>query len=170
MKFNKSGKGFILLSLLTLLSLNALGQKNKLEKQEQVKKLIESRVFVFSPQSASPTSGATIQLTTEFFLKFNQDTLDSYLPYYGVDNQPRFRIEDTPLQFTSTDFDYELKTGKNGGYDIIIKLNDPNDPDQINLSVSPSGYANVRVISHNRQPISFYGDIDAPRVPRKSNR
>lgn len=170
MKFNRSGKGFILLSLLTLLSLNALGQKNKLEKQEQIKKLIESRVFVFSPQSASPTSGATIQLTTEFFLKFNQDTLDSYLPYYGVDNQPRFRIEDTPLQFTSTDFEYELKTGKNGGYDIIIKLNDPSDPNQINLSVSASGYANVRVISHNRQPISFYGDIDAPRVPRKSNR
>lgn len=170
MKFNKSGKGFILLSLLTLLSLNVLGQKNKLDKQEQIKKLIESRIFVFSPQSASPASGASIQLTTEFFLKFNQDTLDSYLPYFGVENQPRFGSNDGPLRFTSTDFEYELKTSKNGGYDIIIKLNDPTDPDQINLSVSASGYANVRVISHSRQPISFYGDIDATRAPRKSNR
>jgi len=170
MKIYRIGKGFILFSILTLVSLNALGQKNKLEKQEQIKKLIESRVFVFSPQSASPASGATIQLTTEFFLKFKQDTLDSYLPYFGVENQPRFGINDSPLEFISTDFEYELKTSKNGAYDIIIKLNDPTDPDQINLSVSASGYANVRVISHSRQPISFYGDIDAPKVPRKSSR
>jgi len=170
MKFYRLGKEFILLSLLTLISLNALGQKNKLEKQEQIKKLVESRVFVFSPQSASPASGPTIQLTTEFFLKFKQDTLDSYLPYYGVENQPRFGIIDSPLEFTSTDFEYEMKTGKNGGYDIIIKLNNPSDPNQINLSISNNGYSNVRVISNNRQPISFYGEIDAPRVPRNRNR
>jgi len=170
MKIYRITKSLILLSILTFVSLNALGQKNKLEKQEHIKKLIESRVFVFSPQSASPSSGATVQLTTEFFLKFNQDTLDSNLPYYGAENQPSFRIDDSPLEFTSTDFEYEMKTGKNGGYDIVIKLNDPTDPDQITLSVSPSGYANVRIISHTRQPISFYGDIDAPRVPRKSNR
>jgi hypothetical protein len=170
MKFMSLRKGFTLLSALALFSFSALGQKNKLVKQEYIKKLIDSRVFVFSPQSASPSSGATVQLTTEFFLKINQDTLESNLPYHGVDNQPRFRTENSPLDFTSTDFDYEMKTGKNGAYDIVIKLNEPNDPDQINLSISTNGYANVRVISPNRQPISFYGEIDAPRVPRNSNR
>lgn len=170
MKVNRLGKGFILLSLLALISLSALGQKNKLEKQEQVKKLLDSRVFIFSPQSATPTSGSMIQLTSEFYLKINQDTLESNLPYYGVAYQARFGDTNSPLEFTSTDFEYTMKTMKNGSYDISIKLNDPSDPDQISLSVSTVGYATVRVISMNRQPISFYGNIDAPRPPRKSNR
>jgi len=84
MKVNRLGKGFILLSLLALINISAFGQKNKLEKQEQIKKLLESRVFVFSPQSATPSSGGMIQLTSEFFLKISQDTLESNLPYYGV--------------------------------------------------------------------------------------
>lgn len=170
MKVNRLGKGFILLSLLALISLSAFGQKNKLEKQEQIKKLLESKVFVFSPQSATPSSGGMIQLTSEFFLKISQDTLESNLPYYGANNQPSFGIADRPLEFTSYDFDYEIKTMKNGSYDIIIRINDPSDPDQLNFSISTSGYATLRVTSNMRQPISFYGDIDAPRPPRKSNR
>ncbi len=170
MKVNRLGKGLVLLSILAMISLNTLAQKNKLEKQEQIKKLLESKVFVFSPQSATPSTGGMIQLTSEFYLKINKDSLDSYLPYYGVANQARFGERDSPLEFTSTDFDYTMTTTKNGSYDISIKLNDPNDPNQINLSVSTAGYTTVRVISNNRQPISFYGDIDAPRPPRRSNR
>ena len=170
MKVNRLGKGFILLSLMALVSLSAFGQKNKLEKQEQIKKLIESGVFVFSPQSVTPSSGGMIQLTSEFFLKIKQDTLESNLPYYGVNNQPGFGILDKPLEFTSYDFDYEIKTMKNGSYDITIRLNDPSDPDQLNFSISTSGYATLRVISNLRQPISFYGDIDAPRPPRERKR
>ena len=111
-----------------------------------------------------------IQLTSEFFLKISQDTLESNLPYYGVANQARFGETDSPLEFTSYDFDYEMKTMKNGSYDITIRINDPSDPDQLNFSISTSGYATLRVTSNMRQPISFYGDIDAPRPPRKSNR
>jgi len=170
MKVNRLGKGFILMSLMALISLSALGQKNKAEKQEEIKKLLDSKVFIFSPQSASPNTGAMIQLTSEFYFKIKQDTLESYLPYYGVAFQARFGDSERPLEFTSTDFDYTINTTKNGSYDITIKLNDPSDPDQINLSVSTLGYTTVRVISMNRQPISFYGDISAPRPPRKSIR
>jgi hypothetical protein len=170
MKINRLGKRIFLLSLLALTGLSALGQKNKLEKQEQIKKLLESRVFVFNPQSATPSSGGMIQLTSEFFVKIRQDTLESNLPYYGVNNQPGFGIAERPLEFTSYDFDYEMKTMKNGSYDITIRLNDPSDPDLLNFSISTSGYATLRVTSNMRQPISFYGDIDAPRPPRKSNR
>lgn len=170
MKVNRLGLGFILMSLLALISFSALGQKNKAEKQEEIRKLLDSKVFIFSPQSASPSTGAMIQLTSEFYLKIKQDTLESNLPYYGVAFQGNFRETKSPLDFTSTDFDYTITTTKNGSYDITIKLNDPNDPDQINLTISTLGYTNVRVTSTNRQPISFYGDISAPRVPRIRNR
>lgn len=168
MKVNRLGRRFILLGIFAMLSLSALGQKNKLEKQEQIKKLLDSKVFVYSPQSATPSSGGMIQLTSEFFLKISQDTLESKLPYFGVSNQPSFGLDDRVLEFTSYDFDYEMKTMKNGSYDIVIRLNDPSDPDQLHFSISTSGYATLRVTSNVRQPISFYGDIDAPRPPRKS--
>ncbi len=170
MKVSRLGKRFILMSLLALISFSALGQKNKAEKQEEIRKLLDSKVFIFSPQSASPSTGAMIQLTSEFYLKIKQDTLESNLPYYGVNFQPSFGEIRSPLEFTSTDFDYTINTTKNGTYDITIKLNDPSDPDQINLTISTLGYTNVRVISTNRQPISFYGDISAPRAPKIRNR
>jgi len=170
MKVNRLEKVITFSGLMLLISISALGQKNKLEKQEQIKNLLESRVFVFSPQSATPSSGGMIQLTSEFFLKISKDTLESNLPYYGANKLPVFGIADKPLEFTSYDFDYEIKTMKNGSYDITIRLNDPSDPDLLNFSVSISGYATLRVSSNMRQPISFYGDIEAPRPPRKSNR
>lgn len=170
MKINRLLKRLIVLSVFALYGFSTFGQKNKLEKQEQIKKLLESREFVFSPQSATPSSGGMIQLTTEFFLKINKDSLESNLPYYGTNNQSSFgRMNENILEFYSTDFDYEFKILKNGSYDISIKLNDPSDPDQINFSVTSSGYATVRVISNIRQAISFYGQIEAPRPPRDSN-
>ena len=154
------------LTLVFTLSYGATAQK-KAQKMEQVKNLLESRVFVFSPQSATPSSGGVIQLTSEFYLKINKDTLESYLPYYGVAYQSRFGNTTSPLDFRSTDFEYTSSVLKNGTTDINIRLNNPNDPNQLVLSVSSSGYANLRVISMNRQAISFYGEIIEPRTLKK---
>lgn len=166
MKINSLIYRLAILALIATFSYGATAQK-KAERMEQVTKLLESKVFVFNPQSATPSSGGMIQLTSEFYLKINNDTLQSYLPYYGVAYQSRFGNTDSPLDFDSTDFEYNTTVLKNGNYDINIKLNDPSDPSQLILSVSSSGYANLRVISVNRQPISFYGEVNAPRVRRK---
>ena len=141
--------------------------QQKVQKKELVRNLLESKVFVFTPQSVTPTSGGMIQLTSEFYLKINKDTLNSYLPYYGVAYQAKFGSTQSPLEFSSTDFEYSSKTMKGGTYDIYIHLNNPNDPNQLILSVSSLGYANLKVISMNRQAISFYGELSEPRAPKK---
>lgn len=165
MKINSLTNRLAILTLFVALSYGAVAQK-KVEKMDQVTKLLESKVFVFNPQSATPSSGGMIQLTSEFYLKINNDTLQSYLPYYGVAYQSRFGNTKSPLDFSSTDFEYSSKVLKNGSYDINIRLINPGDPSQLILSVSSSGYANLRVISMNRQPISFYGEVSEPRVRR----
>lgn len=157
---------FAILALFITLSCGTTAQK-KVQKNDQVRQLLESKVFVFIPQSATPSSGGMIQLTSDYYLKISNDTLKSYLPYFGVAYQARFGSTNSPLDFSSTDFEYSLKVLKNGTYDINIRLNNPNDPNQLILSVSTSGYANLRVISMNRQPISFYGEVAKPRAPRK---
>jgi len=166
MKIRDSINGLAVMALFVTLSCGTIAP-NKVQKKEQVRKLLESKVFVFKPQSATPTSGSMIQLTSEYFLKVNKDTLNSYLPYFGVAYQAKFGNTNSPLEFNSTDFEYSSKVMKNGIYTIDIRLNNPNDPNQLILSVSPSGFADLRVISMNRQAISFYGELSEPRVPKK---
>lgn len=157
---------FAILTLFITLGCGTTAQQ-KAQNKVQVRQLLESKIFVFTPQSANPSSGGVIQLTSEYYLKINKDTLKSYLPYYGVAYQARFGNTNSPLEFNSTDFEYSSKIMKGGTYNIDIRLNNPNDPNQLILSVSSSGYANLRVISMNRQAISFYGEVSKPRAPKK---
>ncbi|SDN10586.1 protein of unknown function [Daejeonella rubra] len=158
---------FIILTVLTLFVISVTAQTRDQKKKSEIKRLIESRNFVFSPQSVTPLSGSTFQLTSEYFLEVNKDSLDSHLPYFGVAFNARFGSTDSPLTFTSTDFDYSIKESKKGGFEITISINKPDDPDLILLSVSSGGYATLRVNSMNRQSISFYGEIEAPIPPKK---
>ncbi|MFA6945029.1 MAG: DUF4251 domain-containing protein [Pedobacter sp.] len=166
MKVNRLGKGFILHFMFAMMALPVLAQ-NKAQKLEQFRQLMESKVFVFVAQSATPASGSMIQLDSNYYLKINKDSLESYLPYYGVAYQARFGSTDSPMQFESTDFDYTSTVTKNGNYDITIRMIDPKDPNQLNLSVSTSGYASLRVISMQRQAITFYGEVVPPKAPKK---
>ena len=166
MKVNRLEKGFALLFMFSMLTLPVLAQ-NKAQKIEQLKQLIESKVYVFIAQSATPVSGSMIQLDSNYYLKINKDSLESRLPYYGVAYQARFGSTDSPLEFESTDFDYTSTVSKKGGYDITIRMIDPRDPNQLNLSVSTSGYASLRVISMQRQAITFYGEVVPPKPPKK---
>ncbi len=158
---------FIVLIVLTLFSISVSSQTRDQKKKEEVKRLIESRNYLFSPQSVTPLSGNTFQLTSEYFLKVNKDSLDSHLPYFGVAFNARFGSTDSPLTFASTDFNYSIKESRKGGYEITIRINKPDDPDLILLSVSSGGYATLRVNSMNRQSISFYGEIEDPGTLNK---
>lgn len=162
----KTASLLLLVFLLAITSIQAIAQ-NKTQKNEQIKKLLESKIFVFTAQSATPMSGSMIQLSSEYFFRVNKDSLESHLPYYGVAYQARFGSTESPLHFTSTDFSFTMKESKRGLIEISIHLNKLDDPDQISLSVSSGGYATLRVISMNRQPISFYGTLEAPKPPRR---
>jgi hypothetical protein len=158
---------FIVLMVLTLFTATVFSQTRDQKKKEEVKRLIESRNYVFNPQSVTPLLGSTMQLTSQYFLKVNKDSLDSHLPYFGVAFNARFGSTDSPLTFLSTDFNYSIKESRKGGFEITIHINKPDDPDLILLSVSSGGYATLRVNSMNRQSISFYGEIEAPVSPKK---
>ena len=129
------------------------------EKEAAVKNMIESKEYVFKAQTALPTTGRTRQLNSEFDLKVSDDTLVSYLPYFGRAFSAPMNSSQGPLNFTSTDFDYKVSNRKKGGWDILIKPKDVNDPRQMALSVYDNGNASLTVTSNNRQPIAFNGYI-----------
>jgi hypothetical protein len=60
-----------------------------------------------------------------------------------------------------------MKESKKGAFQVRIRINKPEDPDLMMLSVSNSGYASLMVNSLHRQTISFYGEIVALGSPRE---
>lgn len=148
-----------LLTLFVILSSSLHAQTRTEKRITEVKQLIESKNYVFVAESATPLSGSFIRLTSIYFLKINKDSLDSHLPYFGVAFRAPMGTTESPLSFTSTDFDYSIKESRNAGFQIKIRINKPSDPDLMILSVSSSGYATLTVNSMHRQSISFYGEV-----------
>jgi hypothetical protein len=155
-------------SLVTTLSLFVLiaGVSAQAPKEE-LPDLIKKRNYVFRAQSANPTGGRTRQLTSEYDLRVKNDTIISFLPYFGRSFSAPIDPSRGGIDFTSTDFEYKEAEGKKGGWDINIKPKDAKDVQEMTLGVSENGYGTLTVRSNNRQSISFYGFIDKPRTPRK---
>lgn len=160
----------MVVGMITMFSSLTASAQSKEQKQQELKQLLDSKKFVFTAESATPMGGGNIRLTSSYYqVRFLVDSLNSFLPYFGTAFRSEFGRTESPLNFTSSDFTYDAKIDKNGGRIITIKINSPQDPDLITLSVTPGGYGTLSVNSVNRQPISFYGFITEPKE-RKAKR
>ena len=145
---------FVLLMVFSFSVLNA-------QDETSVKSLIESKRFVFKVQTIMPLSGTARQSLNEYDIRLYGDSLISQLPYFGRAFTAPMPGERGGFYFTSTDFDYSVKNRKKGGWEILLKPKDVRDVREYFISVSEKGYANLRVLSNNRQPISYSGVIVA---------
>jgi hypothetical protein len=139
----------------------------KAEKKAEIRSLVESQHYDFRATSVTPMSGRSRQLTSDYDLKITKESLVCYLPYFGRAYSAPMDPSQGGIQFTSKEFDYTVSNGKRGGWDIQIKPKDHRDVQQMNLSLSEDGYGTLQVISTQRQPISFYGNIAAIRPSKK---
>jgi hypothetical protein len=135
-------------------------QKNQ-DKYVQLKSLIDSKKYQFHAISATSMKGRTIQLTSPYFLKINNDSLQSDLPYYGRSYTADYPATDLSIRFNSNQFTYTADTTKKSGWEITIQPKNESKANKINMSVSSSGYCTLHISSNSRQPISYYGFITA---------
>ncbi|MCU7550326.1 DUF4251 domain-containing protein [Chitinophagaceae bacterium LB-8] len=131
------------------------------EKETKIKNLIGSGNYVFEAQSALPSRGQVRQLTYGYEIRVSKDTLISYLPYFGRAYVAPVDPSEGGYNFTSTDFEYNVKEGKKGGWDVSIQTKDQRDNKKMALKIQESGYASLQVTSNDRQPISYNGIITA---------
>jgi len=155
----------VFIPLLTTLCLCGIAQSGSDQKGQdkylQLKAMIESKHYYFHANSATSMKGRTIQLTSEYFLKMNNDSLLVDLPYYGRAYSSDYPGTDIAYQFTSTQFSYVIDTTKNGGWEIAIVPKNESKASKIYLSISSAGYCTLRINSNSRQAISYYGTITA---------
>jgi hypothetical protein len=138
-------------------------EDKKAKKKSEIATLINEKNFVFEAQTAYPTTGRQINLTSPYDVRVSGDSVISYLPYFGRAFVAPINPDDAGIKFTSTRNSYNLKDKKNSGWDITILPKDTKDVRQMYLTVSEDGYASLNVISNNRQTIRFNGIVRAKR-------
>ena len=142
-----------------VVSASALQAQDKKDKETTIKNIVEARKYVFSAESAQPSSGRLRQLTYGYQLEVNGDTVKADLPYFGRAYSAPVDASDGGIHFTTYDFDYTTTPGKKGGWRVLIKPKGNVDARQLDLDISSNGRTYLQVISNNRQPISFTGYI-----------
>ena len=84
-----------------------------------------------------------INLTSLYDVRFAGDTLMSDLPYFGRAFVAPINPTESALRFTSTEYNYNIKERKKGGWDITIIPNSAKDVRQMFLTVTEKGYATM---------------------------
>lgn len=163
-------KNAILIVLLILSVLVVSGQekekKSRKEKKaeknaeliEQTKNLVDSKNFVFVPRTANPMSGKAITLTGGYDLTLNNDSVTSYLPYYGRAYSAAYGVEN-PMRFNLPVSDYTSEKTKKG-YEVRFSVKNANDLINLTFHIMETGSATLQVNSTNRQGISYYGVLE----------
>jgi len=135
-------------------------QEKELAKENAIKTIVLAQRYVFNAQSATSMKGRTRQLSPGYDLVVKKDTVDAYLPYFGVAYTAPIGSSEGGIKFTSVDFEYRIEDAKQGGWSVAIKPKKVQDVTMMTLSISKTGYTTLQVNSNTRQMISFYGTIE----------
>lgn len=152
-----------MLLLAMLMGIPTLSAQSKREKKEQrkeaVKKQIVSENYKISVRTASPMRGRLIPLNSSYSLEIKNDSIISYLPYYG-------RAYSIPygggsgLNFSAPLKEYTMDMDKKGNAVIHFSARTPEDKYEYRVKVFSNGTASIDVDMQNRQSISFQGDLE----------
>jgi hypothetical protein len=177
----------ILLTLLTVSAGKSFAQQDstkaarKAAKAADIKRLIDSKNFVFQAQYANPLGGGVttlngrlisitpnvgggssghVYLNYNYDVRVRPDSVIAYLPYFGRTTfAPEYNPTDNGIKFTSTKFGYDAKPGKKGSTTITITPQDARYNRKMIFTISASGTTSLQMIITNRDAISFDGYI-----------
>lgn len=159
----KTNKCTIILILLLTVGLSGVFAQSKKEQKEQreqaVKEQIAAEKYKISVNTAYPRRGKTVYLSSPYSLEIRNDSVISYLPFYG-------RAYSVPygggsgLIFKAPLDQYEMKMSKKGAAKIEFIARSPEDRFKFSLTIYPNGSSSINVNMQNRESISFSGEIE----------
>ena len=169
-------KHLLLLSLFLFSSVLMQAQDTKMSKKErkaaqkaeQIKKtkaLVEAEAWQFEADQMLPMKGRSRSLTTNYSVTFQDNTVDSYLPYFGEAYRADYGSTESPMTFKSDISEYSIKDWKKGGWIIKFRAKNKNDIIDFTFTISETGSTSLSVNSTNRQSISYYGELR--EIPKK---
>ena len=139
-----------------------LKAEKKAQQIAQVKAIIKSKNFIFKAKSVNPANSTTKTLTTDFGIEIRNDSIFSYMPYYGNSYSRDYsNPNSSPMGFIQPIQKYDMEKTKSG-YDVNVKVQNVHDIIDLTFHISEMGSATVAAASINRQSISYTGEILVP--------
>lgn len=161
----KTSSWVLCMLMLTALLLTACKSADGLSKAERkartaqmVANALQNREFTIEVDWMRPLGGKPTHVNSNYGVKVKGDAVDSYLPYFGeAYNLPYGGGKGLNFEGEITDYAVTRKDGKQ----YLIEMKIVNDEDNFiyYIEVFDNGKASIDVISRNRDPISFDGEM-----------
>ena len=134
----------------------------KRAKAEAIREIVKSKNFVFKAETVNPMNSRTKALTSDFGIEVRNDTVYSYMPYYGnTYSRDQITFKDSPMGFIQPVDTFTTKRTKKG-YLVKIRVTNVHDVIDLNFHINLDGLTTASASSINRQAISYNGIIILP--------
>lgn len=131
-------------------------------KAEAIREIVKSKNFVFKAETVNPMNTRTKALTSDFGIEVRNDTVYSYMPYYGnTYSRNEITFKDSPMGFIQPVDTFTTKRTKKG-YLVEIRVTNVRDVIDLNFHINLDGLTTATASSINRQAISYTGVIIFP--------
>src|SRR6218665_1175218 len=137
-----------------------LKEERELEKQNEMKALLDAQNFVFEAQKVTPQGGRLIQLDyNTYFLKFNTENTTCDLPFFGRGYNVAYN-GDGGIKFEGKPENIKIENKKKS---TVLKatVRGKNDIYDLFFTIFFNGTATLSVNSNNRAPINYDGLVSA---------
>lgn len=158
-------KQILLVLLALLVGAPTLFAQSKHEKKEQkkaaVKELIVSENYKIDVNYVMPMRGRSFSPTSSYSLEIRNDSVFSYLPYFGRAYSIPYGGGDG-LSFKAPIKEYTMTMDKKGRARIKLEARNPEDLYKYDVTIFDNGSTNIDVSMQNREAISFRGELYIP--------
>ncbi|MGC6430857.1 MAG: DUF4251 domain-containing protein [Jejuia sp.] len=151
------------------------------EEMEAFNKLIETKVFEIESTTAYPqltfatsqlfdaqllppgsNAGAISLIGNSNFLKIKQDSVISYLPYFGERQMHvGYGGQDSAIEFNGTMKDYSVKENRNKSKTISFNAKSNAEPFLVTITLFPNLTSRITLNSASRFFISYQGTVSS---------
>ncbi len=131
---------------------------NNLEKAAIIK-MINDHSFIFIAERMDPLRGRSRILTSSYDVRVNNDSLVSYLPYFGRAYSAPIDPTKIGTQFTSTKFTYQVNQEKNNQWRISIVPKDVQGIQELIFTIFDNGNTTLSITSASRDQIFYTGHL-----------
>lgn len=150
---------YLMLIFISLLLFKCSSTKNTTNNVERaaVAKMVNDHSFIFVAERMDPLRGRSRILTSSYDVRVNNDSLVSYLPYFGRAYSAPIDPSNVGTQFTSTNFTYQGNEVKNNQWRISIVPKDVQSIQELVFTIFDNGNTTLNITSTSRDQISYSG-------------
>ena len=150
---------YILLIFISILIVKCSSTKSSTNTLEKgiIEKKVNDHSFIFVAERMDPLRGRSRVLTSSYDVRVNNDSLVSYLPYFGRAYSAPIDPTNVGTQFTSTNFTYQVNAVKNDQWRVSIVPKDVQSIQELAFTIFDNGTTTLNVISTSRDQISYSG-------------